>query len=131
MKYLLDTHVWLWGILEPDELGKLARKAMTEAGNTVYLSAASTWEATIKASAGKLQLPGGVQQFVKDSYDLDGFEPLPVRWEHTIGVQALPFLHRDPFDRLLIAQAVYEGAVLITSDPLISQYSLKTLDAST
>jgi len=131
MKYLLDTHVWLWGVLEPAYLGDNTREVMTEPENTVYLSAVSTWEATIKVSTGKLMLPGGVPQFISDSFDLDGFEPLPVRWEHTIGVQALPFLHRDPFDRLLIAQAIFEGATLITSDPWIAQYSLKTLDAST
>lgn len=131
MKYLLDTHCWLWWVREPARLGKLTHQTISDPGNRVYLSAASTWEATIKASMGKILLPGGVHRFIKDSFELDGFEPLPALWEHTIGVETQPVLHRDPFDRLLIAQAVYEGAVLITSDPLIAQYSLKTLDAST
>ncbi len=131
MKYLLDTHSWLWWVREPRKLGTVTHQVIAEAKNLIYLSAASTWEATIKASMGKIELPGGAQQFVRESLELDGFQPLPVLWEHSVGVEALPALHRDPFDRLLIAQALHEGAVLITSDPLITQYSLKTLDAST
>ncbi len=130
MKYLLDTHCWLWWVLEPDLLGPQTHRAIAEPKNFVYLSAASTWEATIKASIGKLSLPGGIQQFVKESYERDGFQPLPVIWEHSLGISDLPVLHKDPFDRLLIAQALYENAILVTADPLVSQYPVKVLDAS-
>jgi len=115
MKYLLDTHCWLWWVLEPENLGPKSTQIISDPKNRVYLSAASTWEATIKAALGRLALPGGPRQFVEESYGQDGFLALPIMPEHSVGVFDLPPLHKDPFDRLLVSQALYEGATLIPS----------------
>ena len=130
MKYLLDTHCWLWWILEPENLGSKFKQIIGDPKNQIFLSAASTWEATIKAAMGRLSLPGGPKQFVEDTYSQDGFLALPILPEHSVGVFDLPPLHKDPFDRLLIAQALYEGATLCTVDPLVRQYSVPILNAS-
>jgi len=131
MKYLLDTHVWLWWVLDPQLLSERARAVITNPQIPVFLSSASTWEATIKCGTGRLRLPGGPQQFIRESYQEDGFLPLPILFEHTSSVFDLPALHRDPFDRLLISQALCENALLITSDPLVKQYPVRTIDPQT
>ncbi|MBT9583106.1 type II toxin-antitoxin system VapC family toxin [bacterium] len=128
LSYILDTHIWLWWTLEPHLLTRKATETISDPRNQIYLSVVSTWEATIKASLGRLSLPGGPRQFVQQSISQDGFTVLPIMPEHSIGIFDLPLLHKDPFDRLLVAQAISERAVLITEDPLIRQYGVATLD---
>ena len=128
LSYILDTHIWLWWTLEPDLLTRKAAETISDPRNQIYLSVASTWEATIKASLGRLSLPGGPRDFVQQSLIQDGFTVLPIMPEHSVGIFDLPPLHKDPFDRLLVAQAISERAVLITQDPLIRQYGVATLD---
>jgi PIN domain nuclease of toxin-antitoxin system len=127
MKFILDTHTWLWWVLEPELLNPKAIEIIASK-DKVYLSAVSTWEVSVKSSIGKLTLPGGHERFIADAYRLDGFLALAITPEHTLPVGTLPFFHKDPFDRLLVAQALCEGATIISSDPLIKQYSVSVLD---
>ncbi len=123
MRLLLDTHVLIWW----DEGARLTAQ-VTDAirgADQVYVSAATGWEIAIKASLGKLTTERRVADAVAES----GFEELPIRLAHTEGVQGLPWHHRDPFDRLLVAQAVSERLTLVTRDRIFSKYGVKTLKA--
>ena len=126
-RLLLDTHVWLWWQLDHPRLGTAAREAIA-AASEVRLSVASVWEISIKAALGKLSLPKGAD--ILRELELDGFTPLPIELAHAVRVADLPPLHRDPFDRMLIAQAILEGLTLVTADPQLSQYGVRLLDAS-
>ncbi|MGH7526289.1 MAG: type II toxin-antitoxin system VapC family toxin [Gemmatimonadales bacterium] len=123
MNLLLDTHVLIWW----DEGGRLstaARQAIAEA-DTVFVSAASAWEIAIKMGLGRLHPTRTVEQAVSES----GFQELPVTFQHAERVAALPVHHRDPFDRLLIAQAEVERLTLVTRDPIFRRYPVATIDA--
>lgn len=122
--YLLDTHAVLWWLLDRSRLSQVARDTI-ENTRHVYLSAATTWEIAIKTASGKLQLPHDF----KDKLDASRFEPLPVTATHTFGVMNLPPVHRDPFDRLLVAQAAIERLTLLTSDSEIQKYGVPVLAA--
>jgi PIN domain nuclease of toxin-antitoxin system len=115
--------------MEPKKIGREASKVLEDTSRVVLLSAASTWEVAIKSRLGKLDLPGGARKFIEDACTLDGFRILPILPEHTVELLELPDLHNDPFDRLLVAQALHESATLITDDPLIKQYPVRTLSA--
>jgi PIN domain nuclease of toxin-antitoxin system len=123
---LLDTHVWLWWQLDDRRLGAKARTAIASAAE-VRLSAASVWEMAIKSAIGKLALPRGAD--IADELERDGFIPLAVEVEHADGVRALPALHRDPFDRLLVSQAIAEGLTLVTADAQLAGYGVTLVDA--
>lgn len=125
LKILLDTHVALWWINDPAQLDDDARKAIANGANDVLLSAASVWEAAIKVAAGRLETPTALDDAVQDA----GIGELPIRWRHARRAAALPTLHRDPFDRMLVGQALEEGLVLMTRDPLVRQYAVSTLTA--
>jgi PIN domain nuclease of toxin-antitoxin system len=117
---LLDTHVVLWSSLDTlseEDRGLLAREA-----ETVFVSAASVWEIEIKRATGRLRAPEDVVGMVHDA----GFTPLPIGFEHAVAAGRLPLHHRDPFDRMLIAQARVEGLTLATSDPDVSLYDVAT-----
>ncbi len=122
MKLLLDTHVWLWAISEPSRLGPRTREALQSFQTSVYLSAVSSWEVAIKWRLGKLELPARPGELVKDSLRTNGFLRLDIFHEHGWKVADLPDHHRDPFDRLLVAQAVCERLTLLTADALITAY---------
>jgi PIN domain nuclease of toxin-antitoxin system len=119
MRLLLDTQVFLWFLEDSRKLGKLPRKLIAEA-DEVVVSAASIWEAAIKAGIGKLDVSA---ENLVAGISASGFTELPVRASHGARVQSLPHHHRDPFDRLLIAQAISEPLQLITADALLRQYS--------
>ncbi len=126
MKLLLDTHVLLWALADPDRMTEDARRALTSREHELLVSAASIWEIAIKQSLGKLKLPGPV-----DSWLLDAVEDLDVTWLAVEPVDAaavvrLPPHHRDPFDRLLIAQA-QRGFTLVTHDRRFAAYSVAVL----
>ena len=121
MKLLLDTHAFLWFIAGDDRLSRNARGAMERDDAELFLSAASVWEMAIKASLGRLTLPVSVADTVAEKVE-DGFRMLPVEWEHAAAVQELPWHHRDPFDRLLIAQAAAEKMPLVTGDRIFRAY---------
>ena len=125
-RLLLDTHVLLWWLADNAELGVLARAMIAEPRNDVYVSAASTWEISIKRALGKLAAPGNMDSIVED----EGFEKLSISLFHGEQAGSLPEYHKDPFDRMLIAQAQAEGLEIVTSDDKFSRYGIKLIDAS-
>ena len=124
-RLLLDTHAFLWWLADAPQLGNLARKAISDERNDVFVSAATGWEIAIKRAAGKLQAPDNLDAMVEES----GFTPLPISFFHGEQAGALPMHHRDPFDRMLVAQAQAEGLVIVTGDPDIPRYGVRTLAA--
>ncbi|MGB9885969.1 MAG: type II toxin-antitoxin system VapC family toxin [Moorellales bacterium] len=127
MKALLDTHVFLWWITDDSRLSGRAREIIGSGENTLYLSAASAWEIAIKAGLGRLSLPDDLESFIPEQLAENGILPLPVRLSHALRVHALPAYHRDPFDRLLVAQAQVENLPLISGDPVIARYPVEVL----
>lgn len=119
MNLLLDTQALLWW-LAGDDLAPHAAALVADPGNLVAVSAASVWEAGIKAALGKLDVPGPLPQAVRE----EGFEPLPVRLDHADLAGRLPPHHRDPFDRMLVAQATLEGMTLVTRDHAFDPYDV-------
>ncbi|MCA3177237.1 MAG: type II toxin-antitoxin system VapC family toxin [Burkholderiaceae bacterium] len=119
MRLLLDTHVFLWAVTDSPKLGDDARRTI-ESAEAVHVSAASIWEAAIKARLGKLDVdPADLVRAI----DRSGFVELPVRASHAAAVAALPAHHADPFDRLLVAQAVEEPLRLMTADAMLARYT--------
>jgi PIN domain nuclease of toxin-antitoxin system len=122
VKLLLDTHVFLWWREASERIGSEARSAIAGA-DSVYVSAASAWEVSIKVALGKLEIPGPLGPAVIESR----FEPLPITFEHASTVTALPLHHGDPFDRMLAAQARAEGLTLVTHDRRFAPYGVATI----
>ena len=118
MRLLLDTHAFLWWCEDDPRLGEVERQAIRDGANDVILSAASVWEMAIKQALGRLKVPEPPSRAALRL----GFEPLPISFAHAETTALLPPLHRDPFDRLLIAQARTEGLTLVTRDPSIRAY---------
>lgn len=127
MQILLDTHVWLWTLVSPERLTPIGLKALEDPENELLLSAASSWEMAIKYRLGKLPLPEPPDQFVPPRLLRDGVVPLAVEHHHALAVHTLPLHHRDPFDRLLIAQARALKATLCTADRQIAKYDVDLL----
>ena len=125
MKLLLDTHVLLWWLDNPSLLAPEARKTIQNNENIIFVSAAVIWEMILKKSLGKLETPSNIEQVIRTN----GFLPLSVSISHALAVETLPYHHRDPFDRMLIAQAISEGLTLVTRDPNIMKYSVSYLVA--
>ena len=119
MRLLLDTHIAIWLTRDAAELTPAARKLITDA-DEVFVSTASIWEATIKAALGKLAL---LPQRFADQLRQAGIEQLPMTWAHALALHNLPALHKDPFDRLLVAQAMSEPMHLLTHDAALAAYS--------
>jgi PIN domain nuclease of toxin-antitoxin system len=127
MRLLLDTCTFLWIGLGDRSLSRRAREAFTDPTNEVYLSAISAWEIALKHALGKLPLPAQPTLLVPDLRARHQIEPLPLEEPAALAVAQLPGLHRDPFDRMLICQAIMGGLTLVTPDPLIRQYAVPTL----
>jgi PIN domain nuclease of toxin-antitoxin system len=125
MRLLLDTHVVLWWLADAAELSREAHAAIAAPDNLVHVSAISLWEIVLKRSLGKLSMPDDWAQ----ALERESFRRLPVTWEHALKVGALPDLHRDPFDRLLLAQALAENLTLVTSDDTLLRYNVPILRA--
>ena len=123
MRLLLDTHVWLWLQHAPERLGA-ALPAMEDPNNELLFSAASSWEIAIKYALGTLPLPDQPSSYVPDRIASSGVVPLAVQHSHALAVAALPPHHRDPFDRLLIVQAIAEDASVVTSDDAFRAYDV-------
>jgi len=128
VKLLLDTHVWLWWNTDPERFAANARRQIGDVRNEVFLSAASVWEMAIKRRLGELDLPESVGSYVARRLAADDVRALPVGVDHAAAVETLEFLHRDPFDRLLIVQARHEGLRLLTIDDQVLAYGSPTVD---
>jgi PIN domain nuclease of toxin-antitoxin system len=127
MRLLLDTHVLLWWHDQPARLTETAYDAINDLGNDVFISVVNGWEMQIKAQLGKLTLPKPLHVILQEEQATNGFRLLPVTIEHVYALDSFPLHHRDPFDRLLIAQAHQEGMTLVTHDPKLSPYSVSLL----
>ncbi|MCP5141316.1 MAG: type II toxin-antitoxin system VapC family toxin [Chromatiales bacterium] len=122
MNLLLDIHVWLRTLTVPERIGAEAFAALSDPANTLYLSAASSWEIAIKYRLGKLPLPEPPDSFVPARLIRDGILPLAVEHRHALAVATLPDHHADPFDRLLVCQAGMDGMHLVSHDKTLSAY---------
>lgn len=125
MRLLLDTHAFLWWVEAGDRLPRKARSAIASGRNACFVSVASGWEIAIKVSLGKLRIEGALDRFLPEQLAANGFEPLPIDLKHAARVATLPFLHRDPIDRLLVAQALQEELAIVTADPVFAKYGVK------
>jgi PIN domain nuclease of toxin-antitoxin system len=125
VKVLLDTHAFLWFIAADAQLNSHARRLIEDPGNQRYLSVASVWEITIKSSLGRLTVPTPPSVLIRDHIWSNAIALLAVMPEHFDLLHSLPYHHKDPFDRLMIAQAMHEGMVLITQDQAFSAYNVQ------
>ena len=127
MRILLDTVTFLWAVTDAPDLSDDARELFVDPGNEIYLSSVSTWEIVIKHSLGKLPLPEPPIRFVPAQRKQHSIDALPLDEEATLHLTRLPALHRDPFDRMLVCQAIVHHLVILTPDELINQYSVRTM----
>ena len=121
MKLLLDTHVLLWAANEPNRLSPVARRLLESEENELLFSAASLWEVAIKRGRGRDDFRVEARLLRRSLLD-NGYSELPIISEHVVAIDSLPSIHKDPFDRLLVAQAMVEGITLLTLDPVVAQY---------
>ena len=126
MKGLLDTHTFIWWDSDPGKISSAAMTFLRDASNQVLLSVVSVWEMVIKQQLGKLSLRLPLAQILTQQ-QANGIQVLPVTLAHVLAVESLPTPHKDPFDRLLVAQANAEGAVLLTADGIFAQYPVRVL----
>ena len=127
MRLLLDTHMFLWFLSDDSRIPQDKRNAITSSENSVLVSAASVWEIAIKTSIGRLKMARTDVMKLPELINASGFDDLPVLARHAAAVISLPMHHRDPFDRLLIAQTQTERLALVTVDPAILRYDIETL----
>ena len=127
MKLLLDTHIFIWWADQPEKLSPAALSALEDEANELLLSVASVWEMQIKIQLGKLKLNLPLKEIVKNQQETNDLTVSPVALTHVLALDALPFHHKDPFDRLLIAQSSAEGLTIVTADSQFSAYSVKLL----
>jgi PIN domain nuclease of toxin-antitoxin system len=127
VKILLDTQSWLWMVASPERLSVEGRARVTAPESELFLSAASSWEIAIKYSLGRLRLPASPAEYLNRLFVQTRTSPLPVNQHHALRVVDLPMHHRDPFDRMLIAQAQLESLPIMTSDPRFHAYDVEVL----
>ena len=127
MRILLDTHAFLWFLDDAPELSPRAKEIFINANNILYLSTASIWEMAIKASLGKLTVVRPLSEWLPKQLQINNIATLEPRTEHVLAVESLPFHHRDPFDRLLIAQAKIENISLLSADKKMDAYSVRRI----
>ena len=125
MAVLLDTHAFLWWCDDSPELSKRARKVI--AGEDCLVSLASIWEMAIKISLGRLKLPSNLDRYVPEQLSANGFSQLEIGFRHVVRCVDLSWHHRDPFDRLLIAQAIEEGVPVVSRDKIVDRYGVKRI----
>ena len=123
MRLLLDTHAFLWWLIDAPRLADTARAAIANASNDIFVSAITGWEIAVKRAKGAMTAPDNLSAIVEEK----GFVHLPLTFHHAEQAGKLPMLHRDPFDRFLIAQAQAEGLILVTRDTHIARYGIRTM----
>ena len=121
MKYLLDTHILLWSLHEPSKLNRKMQDVISNTNNIIFVSAATLWELQIKKAISKISLPDNFSMLLEHG----GYELLDIKVEHINKLDELPLIHKDPFDRMLIAQSICENIPLVTNDVEIIKYELK------
>ena len=127
MKLLLDTNALLWTFLHSARLPAQVREIIADLENEIFVSAAAAWEIATKVSVGKLRLPADTTDYLRSRFAAFDFNHLPITYEHALATRHLPMHHRDPFDRILIAQALLEGLTIVTGDSLFQQYGVTTI----
>ena len=127
MKFLLDTHALLWIITDDAKLSKAAKNIYLDAGNTIFISMASLWELAIKSSLGKISLEKTLEDFTEEHIRGNDINILDIHLTHIIRIEQLPFHHRDPFDRLIIAQAIEDKLTIIGNDAAFDSYNIKRI----
>jgi PIN domain nuclease of toxin-antitoxin system len=125
MRLLLDTHALIWALGEPSKLASESRGLIEDPSNEIFVSAASLWEIAIKVDSGKLSVPDDLERAIFAV----GFQPLEIRFPHVRRLRSLPSLHRDPFDRILVAQAMHEDLAIATRDRRIPSYGVRVVEA--
>lgn len=126
MRAILDTHTFLWWITDSDELSRKARQILRDPENELYLSAASGWEIALKMRLGRITISGEPESVIPEQMATNAILGLPIHLSHALRTSRLPRHHRDPFDRILIAQAMVEHMPIITRDEAIKQYEVQT-----
>ena len=127
MKYLLDTHVFIWMDSDPSQLSSTVEVILKNKQHEVYLSVVSVWEIQIKTQIGKLMLSASADKLIQEQQQNNELQILPINLAHALKIGELPLHHKDPFDRLLVAQAIVEGYILITKESLLSQYPVNVI----
>jgi PIN domain nuclease of toxin-antitoxin system len=122
VRLLLDTHAFLWWIADDQRLSPRAAALIGDGSNEVIVSAASAWEIIVKSRLGRVEVPTPLDRFFTAQLEANAFIPLPIQMRHALGLEALPEVHRDPFDRILVAQAVAEDLTLVSRDRVLSSY---------
>lgn len=128
MKLLLDTHIFIWWADAPEKLSATALTALEDENNDLLLSVASVWEMQIKTQLGKLNLSDSLENLIESQQTSNGIQLVPVELAHVLALDTLPLHHKDPFDRLLIAQSIEEGATLVSADSQFSVYPVTVLN---
>ncbi|MDL1909217.1 type II toxin-antitoxin system VapC family toxin [Chloroflexi bacterium CFX6] len=127
MKILLDTHAFLWWDSSPERLAPSAASLLNDPENSIIVSVASAWEIQIKKQLGKITLSVPLMEMLESQQQVNGVEILPVNLNHVLSLDGLPTHHKDPFDRILIAQAKAEGFVIASADPVFSKYGVEVI----
>jgi len=127
MRYLLDTMVWLWSVGPTELIGSTGLEILRDGKQDLYLSTASSWEIAIKTKLGKYDLPEPPKRYVPKRLTAQGIHSLSITLEHSLRVYDLPLHHSDPFDRLIIAQALAEGMTVLTSDRVFKKYPVQVI----
>jgi len=127
VKALLDTHAFLWWISDDPRLSEKAREIIADGRNELFFSAASGWEISIEAGLGRLEVPEDLQRFISDQLSRNAIQALPIYLSHAVHTGSLPVHHRDPFDRILVSQAILEQIPLLSADPRISHYPVEVV----
>ena len=127
MKLLLDTHTFIWWDSQPNHLSQTALTLLQDRSNILLLSVISIWEMQIKLQLGKITLNRPLLEIIENQEKINQIEVLPVKLTHVLALDSLPIVHKDPFDRLLVAQANVEKAALVSCDPIVAQYPVNVI----
>jgi PIN domain nuclease of toxin-antitoxin system len=127
MRALLDTHAFLWWITDSPRLSSRVREIIADGRNELFFSAASGWEIGIKARLGRVEIPGDLERFLTEQLSQNAIQVLPIYLSHALRTYTLPGHHRDPFDRLLVSQALLERLPIMSADSQISRYPVETI----
>jgi len=125
LRLLLDTHAFLWWVSDSRELSRKSRSAIGGGRHECFVSLASLWEIAIKVSLGTLKVDGSLERLLPEQMAVNHFQPLAIDLKHAARVATLPFHHRDPLDRLLVAQALEEGLAVVTADAVFAKYGVE------